>query len=293
MGHQTTAECVQYADDTSIYRHSTPKEFENCLNQMNSDINAIQKWSKESNLIFNDKKTKSMLFSTRRMSQRHQFNLKIESNNGVDIERVSSFKLLGITFSEDLTWNNHVKKATSSSYATLKSLGLLKRFLPYHLRKQLAEMLVLSKLDYGNSLINNAPQYLINQMQRVQNATASFVRRSYSRCADVIDLKWLPIKERIEHSLVKLAWKSLNRTDWPKFLPMERDNHVRPRLTRPNVENGTKLRCLSNVSGSFENETSKLFNGLPITCRNSLNYKEFCKLTKSYFLDKALARSLA
>ena len=293
MCHQTEAECVQYADDTSIYRHSTPKQFQNCLNQMNFDINAIQTWSKESNLIFNDKKTKSMLFTTKQMSKRHQFNLKIKSNNDVDIEQVSSFKLLGITFSEDLTWNNHVKKATSSSYATLKSLSLLKRFLPYHLRKQLAEILVLSKLDYGNALINNAPQYLINQMQRVQNATASFVRRSYSRCADVIDLKWLPVKERIEYSLVKLAWKSLNSVNWPKFLPLERDNRIRPRLTRSNVDNGTKLRCLLNISGSFENETTRLFNELPIICRNSIHYKEFCKLTKKYFLDKALARSLA
>ena len=292
LSNQTEAECVQYADDTSMYRHTKPKLFEQCLNQINSDVAAIQNWSKESNLIFNDTKTKSMLFATRQMSKTHQFDLQISSNNGKVIERVPTFKLLGVTFSEDLTWNNHVKKAISSSCGTLKSISLLKRFLPYHLRKQLAEMLILSKLDYGIALLDNAPLYLFNQMQRVQNATASFVRRRYSRCIDVIDLKWLPMIERSEHALVKLAWKSVNRPDWPKFLNVKKDDHARPRFTRSCIDGGTKL-VRSNVSGSFEYEATNLFNSLPKKCRNSINYKEFCNLSKKHLLDKALARSLA
>ena len=293
MACQTTAECLQYADDTSIYRHTSPKLFQDCLDQMNSDIRTIQKWSQESNLVFNAAKTKSMLFSTWQMAKKHQFNLQVNSIDGKEIEQVSSFKLLGITFNEDMTWNNHVKKISSSSYAALKNLILLKRLLPYHLRKQLAEVLVLSKLDYGNAIINNAPSYLFNQLQRFQNATASFVRNSYAKCHDVINLKWLPMRERTEHSLAKLAWKSIHQPDWPKFLPLKRDDNTRTRLTRSTTDDGTKIRCTTNVAGSFEYESAKLFNQLPAQCRNSVDYKDFCMLTKTYFLDKALARSLA
>ena len=176
----------------------------------------------------------------------------------------------------------------------MKSLSsLLKRFLSRNLRKQLAETLILSKLDYGNALLNNAPTYLFNQMQRIQNAACSFVTGKYSRRADVINLKWLPVKERSEHSLSKLAWKSLNRPDWPKFLPMKRDDKIRPRLTRSNADDGTKLLRSCNVTGSFEYESAKLFNDLPSKCRNCLNYNVFCKITKEHFIDKALARSLA
>ena len=121
-----------------------------------------------------------MLFATKQMARRHNFELKISTNDGKDLEQVTNFKLLGVTFSQDLTWNNHVKKVTSSSYATLKSLSLLKRFLSRNLRKQLAETLILSKLDYGNALLNNAPTYLFNQMQRIQNAACSSRRRPCS-----------------------------------------------------------------------------------------------------------------
>lgn len=292
MATKTTAKCVQYADDTSIYRHTKPMAFEICSNEINSDINEIEIWSHDSNLIFNATKTKSMLFATKQMARRHDFDFKIKSNDGKLIERVPTFKLLGVTFSEDMTWNNHVKNISAKAYGTFKSLTLLKRYLPYKLRKQLAETLILSKLDYGNAIINNAPTYLFNQLQKVQNSAASFVRKSYSRCPEVIDLKWLPIKERVEFSIAKLAWKSINKSDWPRFLPMEKDEQIRQRPSRHEMIGGTKIRQTSNIGASFEFEASNIFNDLPMACRNSLNYKEFCKQTKNYFIDKALARSL-
>ena len=127
-------------------------------------------------------------------------------------------------------------------------------------------------------------------MQKVQNAAASFVRKSYSRKIDVIGMNWLPVKERSEYSLAKLAWKSVNANDWPKFLPMEK--YVQP-ITRNDLIGGTKLREISNVNGSLECEAPKIFNELPITCRNSTTYKNFRKETKKYFIDKALAKELA
>ena len=289
MAAKTDAKCVQYADDTSIYRHAKPIDIEDCVQEVNADINVIEDWSRDSNLIFNAKKTKSMLFTTSQMARRHDFQFEIKANNEMVIERVPLFNLLGITFNENLTWNDHVKKAITKAYATLKSLALIKRYLPYRVRRQLAETLVLSKLDYGNAVIQNAPQYLFNQLQKVQNATASFVRKSYSRKADVIDLKWLPVKERTEYSMAKLAWKSVNMNNWPKFLPMEK--YIQPK-TRTDVIGGAKLRETSNINGTFELEASKIFNELPINCRNSETYKNFCQETKKYFFDKALARSL-
>ena len=76
--------------------------------------------------------------------------------------------------------------------------------------------------------------------------------------------------------------------DWPKYLPMEK--YVQP-INRTDSIGGTKLRVNSLINGSFEFEAAILFNDLPITCRNSETYKNFCQETKKYFFDKALARS--
>ena len=127
MSTKTDAACHQYADDTSLYRHSKPKDLKTCATTLNKDVNGIQGWSKNTNLIFNPKKKKYLLFTTQQMARRHQLNFELKSADGKVIERVSNFKLLGVTFSQDLKWNKHVKKATSSAYGSLKILTRLKR----------------------------------------------------------------------------------------------------------------------------------------------------------------------
>ena len=78
------------------------------------------------------------------------------------------------------------------------------------MRKNLVEALVLSKLDYGDTLCYNIPKYLQKQKQRVQNATATFAQHKYSKETDVSPLNWLPIRERIEFSRAKLAFKAFH-----------------------------------------------------------------------------------
>lgn len=46
-------------------------------------------------------------------------------------------------------------------------------------------------------------------MARVQNASANFAQRKYANKADVLTLNWLPIRECIEFSILKLAFKAL------------------------------------------------------------------------------------
>ena len=54
-------------------------------------------------------------------------------------------------------------------------LRKLKYLAKYELRKQLAETLILSKLDYADLVFYPLPQFLLRRLQRVQFAAASFV----------------------------------------------------------------------------------------------------------------------
>ena len=56
------------------------------------------------------------------MAKRHKFDFEIKSADGNIIERVKQFKLLGVTFSEDMKWNANIKKVTSKAYSSLKTL---------------------------------------------------------------------------------------------------------------------------------------------------------------------------
>ena len=97
----------------------------------------------------------------------------------------------------------------SSSYGTLSVLRRLKNLAPFHVRKHLAESLVLSKLNYACTVFHPLPVYLEERLQCLQNACAGFVTRKFAGLKDIIKLNWLPLKENVEFNILKLAHKSL------------------------------------------------------------------------------------
>jgi hypothetical protein len=67
------------------------------------------------------------------------------------IERVKAMKFLRTWLQENLKWNDHVTKLTSSCYAVLFTLQKIKNISPLAIKKQLVELLILSKLDYNDT----------------------------------------------------------------------------------------------------------------------------------------------
>jgi len=67
-------------------------------------------------------------------------------------------------------------------------LRKLKHLAPFHLRKQLAECLVLTKLDYCRTVFDPLPLYLTKRLTGVQCAAAAFVMKRYSKEEDVLKI---------------------------------------------------------------------------------------------------------
>ena len=85
---------------------------------------------------------------------------------------------------------------------------------------KLVVALVLSHLDYANSLLGGLPKSSINRMQAVQNMAAKITlgRHEYdsaSRC--LFQLYWLPIKYRIDYKIISMVHKCLHE-DVPPYL---------------------------------------------------------------------------
>ena len=103
---------------------------------------------------------------------------------GQMLEKVKEFKLLGTWFSDNLKWGCHIKHLTSSCYAVLSTLKKLRNFTPLHVKKQLAESLILSKMYYNIIVYHPLPMNQLKKLQRVKNAAASFVTNKYCHTGD-------------------------------------------------------------------------------------------------------------
>ena len=72
LSENSIGECLRFADDTTLYHYCKFKDIiiENAK-LLEANINSLESWSKKSNLVFNTDKTKAILSSTRKMSQKH------------------------------------------------------------------------------------------------------------------------------------------------------------------------------------------------------------------------------
>jgi hypothetical protein len=93
---------AKYVDDTTVVSVST--DANDYSLQFAADHLSV--WCDENSMRINTKKTKEMLINFSKSLDRTKVSpLTI---NGSLIERVSSFKLLGVIFSSDLSWSQHI-----------------------------------------------------------------------------------------------------------------------------------------------------------------------------------------
>ena len=99
-------------------------------------------------------------------------------------------------------------------------LRKVKNPLPFHIRKNLAQALVLSKLYY-DVLHHSLREYLTARLHRVQKAAASFVNGKYATTSDILKLNWLPVTVQREWHVLKSTHNSLYSSHWPNYLRLE------------------------------------------------------------------------
>ena len=84
----------------------------------------------------------------------------------------------------------------------------------YHARTQtLVCSLVYYRLDYYNSIVSGCPVYLLDKLQKVQNAAARLVckaKRSDHIQPILQSLHWLPVTHRIQHKTTTICFNPLS-----------------------------------------------------------------------------------
>jgi len=116
-----------------------------------------------------------------------------------------------IYIDSDVSTRSHVTRTVSACFAVLRQLRSIRRSVPRSVFQSLVASLVLTRLDYGNSILAGVPQYQLKRLQSVMNAVARLVFSSsrYESITPLLrQLHWLKAAERIDYKLALLVYTS-------------------------------------------------------------------------------------
>ena len=93
-------------------------------------------------------------------------------NSYTDVDFSDLVKNLGVTLDSSLSMHQQVTHTCTAAYIELRRISSSCQCLTVDATKTLISAFVLSRLDYCNALLSGVPQYLLDRLQRVQNAAA-------------------------------------------------------------------------------------------------------------------------
>ncbi len=161
----------------------------------------------------------------RRRRRQHQLPTDALSFDGMLVSPVTSVRDLGIFIDADLVMRTHVRRTVSRCFAALRQLRQIRRLVASDTLRTLVVSLVLSRLDYGNSVLTGLPVYLVSRLQSVLNASARLIfnLRRYDSVTDALaSLHWLRVPQRVEFKMAVLTYKALHGTGPPYLGPLVR-----------------------------------------------------------------------
>ncbi len=121
MSSHSSTSIVKFADDTVVLGLISNNDETAYLDE----VERLTSWCQDNCLSLNVSKTKELIVDFRKTQQRLYTPLII---SGTPVERVGSFKYLGVNISKDLTWTSHIQTQEKKARQRLYHLRQLRKF---------------------------------------------------------------------------------------------------------------------------------------------------------------------
>ena len=291
-----------FADDHSIrksFRPTAPinnsssahSEEDDTITIMQNSMLDIKSWMDAVKLKLNETKTEFIYFGGKQQlakTRRNTINI-----NGETIQCTNKIKYLGGHLDSSLTLKDHIIAKSKAATINIIKIRNIRKYLNQDICHKLVISLVLSHLDYSNSLLSGLPDSSINILQKVQNSEARLVlgrNAKYSSTENTKQLHWLPIKQYIDYKVLTLVHKCLHQKA-PNYLQDLLNKKVAKRQgLRSEEQVLLEVPCTKNktfASHSFSVYAPTKWNKLPNTIRNEHNFDKFKKMLKTHLFNQA------
>ena len=208
---------------------------------------------------------------------------------GFAIKPSDSTRSLVVVIDDRLTFNKQVNAMCQSCYYHIRVFRHIRSFLTHETALSVARCIVLSRLDYCNSLLFRISKMNIHKLQCVQNSLARLVLNLKPRSPAEHSLKilhWLPVEKRIKYKIGLLTFKCRNNLA-PDYLSELMKSYV---PVRPLRSSGADLMMVRRVNtelarSSFSSASSEVWNSLPPGIRSLESITMFKRQLKTFLFN--------
>ncbi|XP_051791037.1 uncharacterized protein LOC127529889, partial [Erpetoichthys calabaricus] len=199
---------------------------------------------------------------------------------------------LGVTLDEELSFSPHISDLSRSCRYLLYNIRRIRPFLTTEATQLLVQTLVISKLDYCNSLLSGLSLKATRPLQLIQNAAARLVFDipKFSHTTPLLqNLHWLPVAARIRFKTLTLAFKAKTGAA-PPYISALVKQRVTSRCLRTSstacLEPPLLKRRGRHASRLFAVLAPQWWNELPLAVRTAETLTVFKRRLKTHFFQQ-------
>jgi hypothetical protein len=161
-GLNSNVKMIKYADDTTLLVTINKNSIDSDLRVIKLEIENIVSWSSKNGMKINDSKCKLLYF------RKNSPNLYILPPNIAGIDEVNICKLLGITFTNNLSFKTHFAMLIKKASQRLYFLRVLKKNFDAQKLWNIFFMVIRTLLEYAAPVFVSLPQYIVDQLEKLQ-----------------------------------------------------------------------------------------------------------------------------
>ena len=173
-------------------------------------IAELRSWMLANKLRLNDAKTELFVISSPWHAAAVS-TLDLQIGESI-IAQSGTIKNLGIIFDKNLTMKKHVSSLCRSVNFHLRNLNRIRKYIDRPTCEHAVRSLILSRLDYGNSLLAGLSSSDLAKLQKLQNRAARLIYQVPKRTSTtplIRELHWLPVGQRIKFKILLHVYNSV------------------------------------------------------------------------------------
>ena len=204
------SDIILYADDTVVYYSS--KSVSDLEHHINADLRTVSEWFSRNLLTLNISKCNFVIFgSPQKLNRIQNILVKVEDTC---IERTQSFKYLGVTLNQSMSWADHVDAISTKINQRIGLIRRIRDVLPLQVRVTLYNTLILPLFDYGDVIWGDKNNdTIMSELQILQNKAAKVLLGQPPRSSEEFRSQ-VPLRKKDFHRCTAIHKCLIGETDY-------------------------------------------------------------------------------